>query len=84
MKVLDVLEQHAKDSISELSKRCGLSSQKVARIIKNLEKKKLIWGYSAIADGTVTAPRDKSRGFTAPVVPDLDNHRGRIVAVVDF
>jgi len=32
----------------------------------------------------VTAPRDKSRGFTAPVVPDLDNHRGRIVAVVDF
>jgi hypothetical protein len=32
----------------------------------------------------VTAPRDKSRGFTAPAVPDLDNHRGRIVAVVDF
>ncbi|VVB61449.1 Winged helix-turn-helix DNA-binding protein [uncultured archaeon] len=53
MKVLDVLEQHAKNSISELSKRCGLSSQKVARIIKNLEKKKLIWGYSAIADGTL-------------------------------
>jgi DNA-binding Lrp family transcriptional regulator len=50
-KVLDVLEQHAKDSISELGKRCGLSSQKVARIIKNLEKKKIIWGYSAITDG---------------------------------
>jgi len=49
-KVIDVLEQHAKDSISELGKRCGLSPQKVARIIKNLEKEKRIWGYSAVAD----------------------------------
>ena len=53
MKVLDVLEQHAKESISELGNRCGFSPQKVARIIKNLEKKKIIWGYSAIADGTL-------------------------------
>ena len=53
IKVLDVLEQHAKDNISELGKRCGFSPQKVARIIKNLEKKKIIWGYSAIADGTL-------------------------------
>jgi DNA-binding Lrp family transcriptional regulator len=53
IKVLDVLEKHAKDNIGELGKRCGLSSQKVARIIKNLEKKKIIWGYSAIVDGTL-------------------------------
>ena len=53
MKVLDVLEQHAKESISELGKRCGFSPQRVARIIKNLEKEKIIWGYSAIADGTL-------------------------------
>ena len=32
-------------------KKCGFSSQKVARIIKNLETKKIIWGYSAIDDG---------------------------------
>jgi len=48
MKVLDVLEQHAKENVSELGKRCGFSPQKVARIIKNLETMKLIWGYSAI------------------------------------
>jgi DNA-binding Lrp family transcriptional regulator len=51
IKVLDVLEQHAKESIDEIAKRCGLSRQKVARIIKRLEEKKIIWGYSAIADG---------------------------------
>ncbi|VVB61895.1 Winged helix-turn-helix DNA-binding protein [uncultured archaeon] len=50
IKVLDALEQHAKDSISELGKRCGLSPQKIARIIKNLEKEKRIWGYSALVD----------------------------------
>ena len=59
MKVLDVLRQHAKDSISELGKRSDLSPQKVARIIKNLEKKKIIWGYSAI-----TSPDEKSSYYT--------------------
>ena len=53
IKVLNVLEQHAKDSINELGKRCGLSPQKVSRIIKRLEDNKIIWGYSAIADGTL-------------------------------
>ena len=51
IKVLDVLEQHAKESIDEIAKRCGLSRQKVSRIIKRLEDNKIIWGYSAIADG---------------------------------
>jgi DNA-binding Lrp family transcriptional regulator len=50
IKVLDALEQHAKDNIGELGKRCGLSPQKVARIIKNLEAKKTIWGYTVITD----------------------------------
>jgi DNA-binding Lrp family transcriptional regulator len=52
-KVLDVLEQHAKDNIQELAKRCGFSRQKILRIIKDLENEKLIWGYSAITDGTL-------------------------------
>ena len=51
MKVLDVLRQHAKESANELGKRCGFSPQKVTRIIKNLEKKEIIWGYSAVDDG---------------------------------
>jgi len=53
MKVLDVLEQHAKESVDEIAKKCGLSRQKISRIIRRLEEKKIIWGYSAIADGTL-------------------------------
>jgi DNA-binding Lrp family transcriptional regulator len=51
MKVLDVLEHHAKESVDEIAKRCGFSRQKVWRTIKRLEENKIIWGYSAIADG---------------------------------
>jgi DNA-binding Lrp family transcriptional regulator len=49
-KVLDVLEQHAKETVDEIAKRCGFSRQKVWKIIKRLEENKIIWGYSAIAD----------------------------------
>jgi DNA-binding Lrp family transcriptional regulator len=52
MNVLNVLRAHAKENIKELGKRCGFSSQKVARIIKNLEKEKKIWGYTAVTDET--------------------------------
>ena len=51
-KVLDVLEQHAKETVNEIAKRSGVSRQNVARIIKRLDEKKIIWGYSAITDGT--------------------------------
>jgi Lrp/AsnC family leucine-responsive transcriptional regulator len=50
-KVLDILGQHAKENIDTLAKRCGFSRQKMWRIIKRLEKEKIIWGYSAITDG---------------------------------
>jgi len=49
LKVLDILEQHAKENIDVLSKKCGFSRQKLSRIIKHLEAKKIIWGYSAIS-----------------------------------
>ena len=48
-KVLDVLEQHAKENIDVLAKKCGFSRQKLWRIIKHLEANKIIWGYSAIS-----------------------------------
>ena len=51
IKVLNALEQHSKDSIDEIAKSSGFSRQKVSRIIKNLEKNKIIWGYTAITDG---------------------------------
>jgi len=50
IKVLNVIEQHAKESVDEIAKRCGVSRQKIWRIIKRLEENKMIWGYSAIAD----------------------------------
>jgi DNA-binding Lrp family transcriptional regulator len=50
IKVLDALERHAKDNIETLAKECSFSRQKVWRIIKNLEAKKTIWGYTTIAD----------------------------------
>jgi DNA-binding Lrp family transcriptional regulator len=53
MQVLTLLEQTAKESIDEIAKECGFSRQKVWRIIKKLEKKKIIWGYVAIADDKI-------------------------------
>jgi len=53
IKVLNIMEHHAKENVNEIGKRCGISPQRVARIIKNLEKEKIIWGYSAISDGTL-------------------------------
>jgi len=50
IKVLNALEQQSKDSIDEIAKSCGFSRQKVSRIIKNLEKNKIIWGYTAVTD----------------------------------
>jgi DNA-binding Lrp family transcriptional regulator len=50
IKVLDVLKQNSEENIDEIAKSCGFSRQKVWRIIKNLEKKKIIWGYTAVSD----------------------------------
>ena len=52
IKVMDALEQHSKESIDKIAKSCGFSRQKVWRIIKDLEKRKIIWGYTAITDET--------------------------------
>ncbi|HWR63051.1 MAG TPA: Lrp/AsnC family transcriptional regulator [Candidatus Thermoplasmatota archaeon] len=50
--VLALLERQAKESIDEIGKQCGFSRQKVWKIIKLLEERKIIWGYSAVEDGT--------------------------------
>jgi DNA-binding Lrp family transcriptional regulator len=50
IKVLNALEQNSKESVDEITKKCGFSHQKVWRIIKDLEKKKIIWGYTAVTD----------------------------------
>jgi len=48
--VLTILEQHAKETIDDIAKKCGFSRQKVCKIIKHLETEKIIWGYTAVTD----------------------------------
>jgi DNA-binding Lrp family transcriptional regulator len=52
IKVMNALEQHSNESIDEIAKSCGFSRQKAWRIIKDLEKRKIIWGYTAVTDET--------------------------------
>jgi DNA-binding Lrp family transcriptional regulator len=49
-KILDVLKTNANESIDLIAKKCGFSRQKVWRIIKKLEKNKIIWGYTAVCE----------------------------------
>lgn len=48
--ILSELRKYSKGSIEQIAKNCGLSKQKIGRIIKKLEEKKIIWGYSTIFD----------------------------------
>jgi DNA-binding Lrp family transcriptional regulator len=49
-KVIDQLTKDSRQSPHEIAKRLGFSRQKVWRIIKKLEKNKVIWGYTAVID----------------------------------
>ena len=49
-KLLYALMKNAKENIDTIAKHCGFSRQKTWRMIKQLEAKKLIWGYTAIFD----------------------------------
>ncbi len=47
-KVLFELVKNSHENIDTISKHCGFSRQKTWRFIKQLEAKKLIWGYTAV------------------------------------
>jgi len=47
-KILDALEQNAKESIDNMAKRFGFSRQKIWRIIKHFEENNTIWGYVGV------------------------------------
>jgi DNA-binding Lrp family transcriptional regulator len=49
-KILSELVKNSKENIDTIAKHCGLSRQKAWRLVKQLEKKGLIWGYTAILD----------------------------------
>ncbi len=49
-KILAELQKNSNESIDTIAKHCGFSRQKVWRTIKQLEKNRMIWGYTAIID----------------------------------
>ena len=49
-KILSELVKNSSEKIETIAKHCGFSRQKAWRMIKQLEAKGLIWGYSAIFD----------------------------------
>jgi Lrp/AsnC family leucine-responsive transcriptional regulator len=49
-KVLSELVKNSNKNIETIAQHCGFSRQKVWRIVKNLEEKNIIWGYTAIFD----------------------------------
>lgn len=62
LKILGFMENHAKESIEEIAKNCGFSRQKVWKTVKQLEEKKIIWGYCTIT-GT-EAKNNRVQHFT--------------------
>ena len=49
-KILEELSKNANKSVNEIAQSLGFSRQKVWRVIKNLEKNQIIWGYVAVKD----------------------------------
>jgi len=49
-KVIDQLQKNCMENLDVFAQTCGFSRQKVWRIIKNLEKNRMVWGYTAIID----------------------------------
>ncbi|OGS41243.1 MAG: hypothetical protein A3K77_00955 [Euryarchaeota archaeon RBG_13_31_8] len=50
VKILVELQKNGRASVSEIAEKTGLSRQTVAKTISNMEKKKEVWGYTAIFD----------------------------------
>jgi Lrp/AsnC family leucine-responsive transcriptional regulator len=49
-KLLSEIIKNAKENTETIAKHCGFSKQKITRMIKQLEQKKFIWGYTAVFD----------------------------------
>lgn len=49
-KVIAELQKNARESMVVIAEKCGLSRQRVWRIIERLEENKTIWRYNAVVD----------------------------------
>ncbi len=79
IKVLDALKQNANEKIDEIAKSLGFSRQKVWRITKNLEKKKIIWGHAAIADEEAYGFKNFILLISRSMEPLQESHRKELV-----
>jgi DNA-binding Lrp family transcriptional regulator len=79
IKVLDALEQHSKNSVDEIAKICGFSRQKVSRIIKNLERNKVIWGYPPVIDESAKNLKHYIVLAKRTLAPFDDNFRKEVI-----
>ena len=52
-KLLQLLEKNPKLSANEISENLGFSRQKAWRLVKDLEKSGMIWGYTTVIDESV-------------------------------
>jgi DNA-binding Lrp family transcriptional regulator len=52
-RIMAELEKNSNESLNVLAKRLRFSRQKLWRVIKNLEKNRAIWGYTAVVDNEV-------------------------------
>jgi DNA-binding Lrp family transcriptional regulator len=77
-KILDELLINGKKSINDISDSLGFSRQKVWRVIKNLEKNKTIWGYTAIIDAEKQGLKKYTLLIKRTMNP-LDNKIGDLV-----
>ena len=82
IKVLSFLEQHAKESVDKIAKRCGVSRQKIWRIIKRLEAKKIIWGYTTITDNDARNLKHFTVLVNRTNIPIDDTFRNEVVSAL--
>jgi DNA-binding Lrp family transcriptional regulator len=82
IKVMDALEKNSKDSVDEIAKSCKFSRQKVWRIIKDLEKRKIIWGYTAITDEEVKNLKHFTVLVNRTNIPVDDTFRNEVVSAL--
>jgi DNA-binding Lrp family transcriptional regulator len=48
--ILNELMKNSKQNIDKIAKNSGFSRQKVWRLVKQLEERHMVWGYSAVID----------------------------------
>jgi len=71
-KIILELRNNSRQSPHEIAKKLGFSRQKVWKIIKELEKENIIWGYTAIVDDRERSIYFAVSKLKAPIYDNID------------